>query len=345
MALFEVSGAPHPIPKLDSRPKEMMSMNQLESGKWDIRINASSLNLLQTCLRKCQYSLFEGLRAKHESTATLFGSAIHSAMEVFYSAPRNDRTIPPNMTKNLELMAHGEPVPVENDFLVYRATRAFIDRAAPLEALPPEDKRSIPNGVWTLGHYWKTYIQELNDPYVVVSRDGSPLVEKRLEHTFYDKDDMNITLFGTIDAILENESNGQILIADHKTSSVVGKDFYNRLKPNHQYTCYTYLAQKCLGILTDNFLVNCIQVKPKPKTARGQAPHFPRQITKRTEEDIEHFLKTVEFYCRVAISAKETGYWPMGPVEACGAYGGCSFRKVCEVPDVVKENIIQMEYQ
>jgi len=293
-------------------------------------------------MRKAGYALHRKLMSKTESQATLFGSAVHAALEVFYSAPRSERIIPPNMEKNLELMAYGAEVPDQTRYLIFCATEAFISRASALSHLDAQDKRSLHNGVWILGEYFRTFI---DDPYVVYRDEtGAPMVEKYLELEIYDSPTLNIQIHGQIDVILQNLANGQILVCDHKTSSQVGMDFYNRLKPNHQYTGYLYLAQQCLGLNTEQILVNCLQVKPKPKTTRGQGPHFPRQITVRTKEDIEEYKAAVIFYVTSYLQCLESGFFPIGSVDSCAMWGGCQYLKVCSSPNMIKENIISMEY-
>lgn len=325
-----------------SEPKQMLQVDKLADGTTHIRINYSSLNIIMQCLRKAHYALIRNIGPKHESPAVIFGTAIHEALEVFYSAPREDRILPTNFEKNFELLAYGGEVADSDSYLLYRAAKAFIRRAEPLSNLPAEDKRSIANGLWILTHYFKNYI---NDPYAVHSDADGPIVERLLEHELHSEPGLKISIFGTIDVVLKNIANEQILVCDHKTSSVVGNDFYNRLKPNHQYTAYTWLAQKELGLGTEKFMVNCLQVKPKPKTARGTAPNFPRQITTRTAEDIEEFKAAVIHHVKSLLQCLESGVWPIGTVESCTAYGGCTYLTVCSAPNSIKENIISAEFK
>lgn len=321
-------------------PKEMLRVEIVE-GKTKVRINSSSLSILQTCPRKAYYSLERKISPKQEASATLFGSAIHAALETFYSANKSERILPPNMNKTLELMAFGATSDTENDFLVYRATRKFIDRAEPLKSLPPEDKRSLANGVWILGHYFNSWI---DDPYTVyVDKDG-PFTERTLEAALYSNNNLEITLFGTIDVVMQNTANDELLVADHKTSSIVGKDFYNRLKPNHQYTGYLWLANKVLGLDLDRFMVNCIEVKSKGVTGRAAKPNFPRQITTRTQEDFREFEQTVLYYVEQYLYWRKTNFFPVGPVDACANYGACTYLNVCSSPQSIRENIISAEY-
>ena len=339
MAIIQIDSA-NCIPEITKIPKTMLTV-EIVDGVTHVRCNSSSLSIIQQCPRKAYYSLHRGLTSKNESPATLFGSAIHAAMEVFYSAPSEQRIIPPNMIKNLELMSHGGALESEESYLVFRATKAFINRAAPLSSLPAEDKRSIPNGVWILGHYYETWI---NDPWTVCMDENGPIVERTLEAVIHEEPGLKITAFGTVDVALQNKANGNVLLCDHKTSSVVGKDFYSRLKPNSQYSFYVWLAQQCLAIDTEDFMVNCIEVKPKPKTVRGSKPNFPRQITRRSVEDLQEFKSTLIHYIKQYLLWNSDKFWPLGQVDACATYGGCQYLNVCSSPASIRENIINADY-
>lgn len=318
--------------------KEMLSVRE-ENGVRHVRINSSSLALLQECSRKSYYSLVEKWRSEVEGVATVFGSAIHKALEVFYKGEPSTRKLP--TINQMELMAYGHRVDGEDTDLLLRATRAFVTEAQPLRELADGDKRSIPNGVWILWHYYNTY---LNDPYVAHVDEHGPLVERDFTFRLFESRDLIIDYFGRIDLVVRNIETGMIHVADHKTSSVVGDDFYNRLKPNHQYTGYLMGAQKCLGLSTNEFLVNCIQVKPRPKTVRGTDPHFPRQITTRDEGDFREFVDTVVHSVVNHLACAKSGIWPLGNVNSCTLYKGCQYLSVCAAPRQLRENVLSSKF-
>lgn len=326
-----------PPSEAPATPKEMLSV-RFQDGKCFVRINYSSLSLIQTCLRKASYSLDRSLKSRKESSALIFGTAIHKALELFYSAPANERTLPANFISDADL-ALGSGY--ENDALVFRCLRAFVEKAEPLRALPDSDKRSLNAGVWLLTHHFKTYI---DDPFVVFRDELGPVTERFSEAVLYDSKELQITYFGTIDVVLINERTGVILPADHKTSSVVGTEFYSRLKPNAQYSGYVFLCNQALGLKVDSFLVNCLQVKSRPVTARGQPPQFPRQVTRRTEEDLAEFRDLVVHYVRSYLASLGSGYWPQADVNSCSMYRGCQYLDVCASPAALRENILEANF-
>ncbi len=320
------------------KPKQMLHIESVED-QTIVHINTSSLSLILTCMRKSFYSLHEKWRPKSLSPPLVFGSAIHKALEVFYSYSGSERQLPRNFEEYCELLAEGNPTP-ESHFL-YDAICAFVKEAAPLRMLPASDSRSIASGVWTLTHYFKTY---LHDNYVIHRDAQGPITERFFSIPFHKEPGLTVQLFGTIDFALRNEVTGEILIGDHKTSSRMGSEFFNRIKPNHQYTAYVLGAQQALGIPSEHFLVNGIQVKAKPVTARGGPPTFTRQITRRTEQDIAEFRATLLGAVRNYLAALEDDVWPLGHVDSCANYGGCPYLDVCSAPNELRANILESKF-
>lgn len=274
----------------------------------------------------------------------VYGKALHKALEVFYTFPKAERSIPKDFKEVSDVMAFWPEENRKNQaatHFLYAAIDAFITEGQPLATLPDTDKRSLPNGIWVLQEYFKTY---LNDPYVTYVDDRGPFTERTGEHVIFEDAELRIMVFGTIDLVLKHEVNHNILPADHKTTSQVGTDFFNRLKPNHQYSGYVFIVQRVFQIMTEEFLVNGVEVKSKPKTPRGKGPSFTRQITRRTDEDMQEFADTVEFAVRAYLGWKRSNVWPMGHVSECASYGGCQFLEICSAPNALRENLIESKF-
>jgi hypothetical protein len=322
--------------------KRMMGVTKKPNGGYHVSINASSLDLIQTCLKKAQFQLRDGLVSKDPMLAPTFGTGIHKALEIFYAAPREARSLPPGYKNKIAMICQGTPV--EGDELVLQAARGFYNEVGEeLKGLPDEDKRSLANGAWLLGEYFEARI---HDPYEVFFYNDKPCVETLYEANLIDTPELTIDVFGTVDAIMQNKANGSLVICDHKTSSATFMgDFFNRTKPNHQYTCYVWLIEQCLGLGIENFMINIFQVKPRPKTSRGKGPDFMHIITKRSAEDIESFKQSVIFYVLQYITCLEADYFPIGTVNACAMYGRCSFLQVCESPASIQQNILNANFK
>jgi hypothetical protein len=239
-------------------------------------------------------------------------------------------------------MCQGQTLDDESSSFIYQATRRFIEEAAPLADLPERNNRSILNGGWLLGEYFE---DRINDPYEIMWKDGKPMAELLVEGTIVDKSDLKINLFGTIDAVFRNQANQSIVPCDHKTAGTLNYKFFNRLKPNHQYTAYLWLVQNILKIDTDNFMVNAFETKLKPIKATTAGPSFLHQITKRTEEDMQEFIETLEANVRLYLGWVSADQFPLGPVDACANYGQCSFLDVCSSPSSIRESILENNYR
>lgn len=336
--------AEEPTVLLPAQPKEMISVSRLPDGRTKVRINSSSLDVIQNCMRKAQLSLFEGWKAELESPALTFGSAIHAAMGVFYCGPVEDRIVP-----DLDLMERMVfkhlPKPEEMT-LCLNAFAAFLHKAEPLLSLPDGDKRHPLNGAWILHNYFKKF---KDDPYVCYVDKSGPFVERRIEFVLYEDNSLIIEYFGTVDMIARHTVSNQLMVFDHKTTSMIAGygdsgSYFEKDRPNSQY-CGYILAAKKAGINVDSLAVNIIEVKARPKTARGSPPSFPRQITSRDESDFEEFRDVVVDSVRRYLAATESGLWTIGPTGACNAFSGCTYKQVCGSPASLRNNILTAKFK
>ena len=269
------------------------------------KINSSSADIIHTCRKKAYYALNLGVRPKTESTALMFGSALHSGLEAFYASEASKRDF---------------------DAVI----DAFVARAAAtkLVELPEDDKRSIKNGKKILAAYWKTYS---DDPWVTVFDKTGPLVERSFEYKadYYE----GLYIHGQIDAILRNTETGEVVVVDHKTSSSLGTDFMNRIKPNLQFSAYAWAANK-MGLKVSRVMVNGIQVA-KTKT------DLVRVFTERTVADFKEMEETFFEARRLYDYSATYNVWPLNSL-ACSNWGGCPYKEVCSLPPQYRDNALEV---
>lgn len=318
-----------PAPLGEKPKKEMLSISYeidpvLHCKRPVVKINNSSLDLIQTCKRKAYYALKKELSSTEESLATVFGTAIHKGLESWYTSPKQLRKSKGSSCQDDigESSHHADCARCASIF-------AFSRAASSLYVLDIGDKRHPYNGYRILHAYFDKY---LDDPFEVYRDDTGPFVERRFEFTLIDKPDLKVISFGTIDAVLKNVETNTILVCDHKTTSTLGADFYNRIKPNFQYTLYVMGVNKAFGIQTDLFLVNGLQVA---KTKADLA----RQVTQRTESDFEEVTIATEWAVRDYLKCLETNVWPQTSPNPCTMYGGCQYRVLCEAPAIIRPQI------
>lgn len=317
------------------KPKRMLEIKQLENGKRLVEINFSSLSIIQECKRKANYSLIQKLRSEDESEALTFGKAIHKALEHWYCLPEVNRQLTDKELAMVDAVASGGLIPEGEYPTALDSIFEFVKAAEAIRWLDDSDKRSLSNGIKILKAYFKHYA----DDGMEVLRDssGQAMVEKECEYVLHEDENTVILFHGQIDLILRNKLTGQILVADHKTTAALGKDFYNRIRPNHQYTGYVYAARNVLGLDTSSFLVNGIQVA-KTKS------EFARQVTDRYDEDFAEMKEAYVSAVKDLLTCVDSGVFPMTAPNPCSAYGGCPYLDACQAPAKLRQNIIESKY-
>lgn len=301
-----------PISRPASQSKEMISIDH-SGPKPKIRINSSSLETLQTCKRKAYYSLFKEYRSHQEGEALIFGRAIHAALEYWYSLLPQERI----------QVAQSEAF-----------TRFGFEAGGLL--LADEGKRSAANGIKILSAYFEHY---KDDDFTTYHDLHGPFVERDFSFTLIDLPSFQIDYFGRIDAALVHQSTGDVVLVDHKTASILGQDFYNRSALSFQFIGYLLGAQH-LGVPTRTMMVNGIQVA---KTKQ----EFVRHFVDLTQDKIDEFKRSVLDAAHIYLEKgqfDDEAYWPMTTPNPCVAYGGCTYRSICEAPSSLRPTIIESYY-
>lgn len=317
--------------------KEMLSKRKLADGRSEIRINHSSYSLIALCKRKAHYALNQGLVSRQESAATLFGRAIHAALEVWYSAHPGSRKRMTNVCDDsFALMESGQEPVAHGRCIACSSAYAFLQIARPLESLGSQDKRSLRNGLAILEAYFSTYA---DDPFTAMSDDLGPLCERMLAMPVYEDAQVRIVFFGTLDAVLKNTQTGQILLCDHKTTSALGQDFLQRIRPNWQYVAYTAaFRHNYPEVDTRLFMSNGILVA-KTKTS------FARQFCQVDDGIIADWRESlVDVVMDWDKRVSTTNLFPMTTPDPCTQWGGCQFRTICEAPTKLRESVIKASY-
>jgi hypothetical protein len=333
--------------------KEMLSVIHHED-LIEVRINYSSLDIVQTCLRKAYFALNRSVRSATEAPALVSGKGVHRAMEVWYCAEKEHRRIGSPECDDMQslLLANVEPTDELNQQFIGHGKCA---RCASIFAYLEEGKKLIgidgprnPESVINiLNNYFDNY---LDDPYeLVVDADG-PVCERSFEMVIFEGELLGkktrIVFFGTIDSVLRNRETGEILGCDHKTSHSLGKDFLNRIRPNFQYTGYYWAIRDILKLPIDRFMVNGIQI------AKTRS-ELVRQYSHVTDEDIEELryslIWNVKKYLECLAAANNEFFhtsqaFPMSAPNACSMWGGCNFKRICELPRSMHDSMLSAEF-
>lgn len=274
-----------------------------------------------------------GLRTEEESAPLTFGKALHRGLEYWYCLPRDQRALPDKYKSDMQALQAGNAPTEPYSDGVLEALRQFVISAEVLRVLPDDDARSINNGVKTLKRYFDFY---KDDPFIVHRDSEGPLIERDFEFTMLETDKLKVIYIGTIDCILRNETNDNIVVVDHKTTTRLS-DLASRAATSHQVTGYIMAAQQCFNLKTDTFIINGIQVA---KTVHN-LQRFP---TTRTSEHFESLKQAVLSAIYNYERSIENNYWPQTAPGPCANYGGCNYLEVCSVPEFLKPTILENKY-
>lgn len=124
---------------------------------------------------------------------------------------------------------------------------------------------------------------------------------------------------GIFDGIVEFA--GRYFILEHKSTSQLGAYYFDQFKPNNQVSGYIWGARQLSGQPVGGAIINAIGIY------RASPTKFIRQITTRTDHELEVWLDNVWFEAANLQRYYATGYWPQR-TQACTLYGKCEFHNV-----------------
>ena len=268
---------------------------------WD----TSSLSAFSSCPRYYKYQNLLGFKSKRYSMATGFGSAVHDGFEqldyVRWEGGTKDRAVYEAI--KLVLMSHGEEL-MRSD-----------DKARGLEAC----LRTI---VWRAEEYWDDVIKIATMP------DGTPALEQRFEVPMGTG---GLRFSGRIDKVVE--LNNELYLVDTKTTKTSLSEYYfNGFSPNNQIYAYLWAARQILGLDIAGFVIDAVQTGVNFCRFNRAVFKVPTDILEEWYGDAIHRLSLADMYA-------SQNYWP-GDFTACGNYGGCKFRDICNESPSRRQPII-----
>jgi hypothetical protein len=286
-------------------------------------IDNSTLELLTTCPRALEYSrLFRRISSAAKPSLN-FGSAIHLALEWRYRHCKNQ---PPDALEESEQAAV--------------LSRFFADH------VPPEDEyRNLNWAIEVIKHYNQTYqVEPFN---ILIDKDGQPLVELPFAlHLFDYKTGVwgfsgdfppNIPVYysGRID--LPVAWDGQTVVIDHKTTSVLGDYFFKDQRVSPQQLGYCWAFEQITGQKVQAFCINAIRSRPVPAKPQGGIDRWWSENFMRHREFI--MPHQLEEWKSNTIALVEEFFWhysrdffPQKKRWCSNKYGLCSYYDVCDLP-------------
>jgi hypothetical protein len=289
---------------------------------WD----STSIGYLKTCPRLYQYVMIEGWTGRHESIHLRFGTEYHKALEDY------DR-----------LRAEG----ASHDDGVHNTVRELLIRTADYKA--PDDDGTRGEKIKTRAALVRTVIWYLDqfedDPAkTVILNDGRPAVELSfqfdldwgpLTKVLKEESSQSYVLCGHLDRVVEYMDS--LFVMDRKTTTTTPSAYYfNSFEPNNQMSLYTLASKVILGSPIKGVIIDAAQVL-------SDSSRFVRGFTYRTSDQLDEYIKDLEYWFNLAESYAEANYWPMNET-SCDKYGGCRFRDICSKSPSVREQFLKSAF-
>ena len=166
---------------------ELLNLEKTKEGKYIMKIDASLIKE-SACERKLWYMLFRGLRKRNSNHKMEYGTAVHKALESYYTDNDKDKAI-----------------------------NAAIDHYADV-LVPDKDFRDLAHLVNLLTQYFKV------DTGLEVKRDPEPLLEMRFAYPYRQTEKLDVLFCGTIDFV--GTYFGRPVIVDHKSTAAYNTSSY-----------------------------------------------------------------------------------------------------------------------
>ena len=201
---------------------------------------------------------------------------------------------------------------------------------------PEDDKRTIKVGLKLLELYFEKYEQE---PFKILEIEKVfevPMGQLSVQGDW--------TLIGRIDKIIEWDK--ATMVMDHKTTSRLGYEFFNKIKPNMQFDGYIIAARrlgypKCDSVLLDALLTAkglCIPAQLSKLTP------LARDISSRTTEELDEYVHDIHEIVDDLRDCYMQDRWSRN-TESCCDYVECPYRKICKEEPAIREAIIAQDYK
>lgn len=285
---------------------------------WD----STSIKSADECLRKYEYKMIEGWRARGEKVDLIFGGYYAKALESYYKA----RALGADSPTALEVVVFGILVETwdhERDGEVRRAgtgaPHPFVHNFKTRENL-------IRTIVW--------YVDQFEDERIEVVHlaNGKPAVE----YTFTLPVDNDIIFTGHIDRLVKYAD--EYYVMDQKTTgSTISANYFEQFKTDHQFSMYTFAGQSIYDGTVKGVIIDGAQI------AVGFS-RFERGFTFRSPSQLAEWYDDTMKVIETARKATSENYFPMRRT-SCNNYGGCEFRGICGRSPDIRKNFLQAEFE
>lgn len=298
-----------------------------EPDVYEIHIDNTNKELFETCARAAEYYSIQRRERAGSKAALDFGGVIHEAL-----VPR-------------KLVMSGESTATFTEW-TQQQQQIIIDFYAN-NPVGMDEWRTPDRAIEAICLYNKTYPIEA-EPFKMIAgtvempfkiklgeADLDTTVQTHTGPVFIKK--VIIYWTGKMDGLVDY---GSILVLDHKTTSVIGQQYYDDFVLSSQMHGYVWSARK-LGHDAKGLLLDVLGLRKPSKS--GTPNEFQRQRYFYTDEHLAEWEKDtftlivdfLEHWCR--------SYFPKSPKWCHGKYGKCQYWDVCTSLPEQRQGVLDSE--
>lgn len=291
----------------------------------------SSLETYGQCPRKFELSRLQGWRSKRTARSLSYGSAWHEGLAIWY---RTSLLTEEELREHLVKLATtaGTSTDIISK-LTKQQIREEITILVACAALPDlldseaNDHRTYKLLEEQLRCYAKVYSYE-------------PWKVRQVEADFAFDLPGGIPIYGRCDLIIDWKD--KVLPVEHKTTSSI-YNYGENFNVNQQVDIELLGLQSLIESASDTMMVNAVFVSTRKAGSKAEDfqryPDITRSPTQLQEAVVNMAIEVDDIKSDLA-----RGYFPMKK-SSCNSYGGCPYRRVCEVAPEERHLILDAFYE
>jgi hypothetical protein len=278
-------------------------------------IDNSSMELFTTCPRQAYYYVIRRLELNRDRIALSFGEAFHRTLEYLY---KTYGTAYRSATENADVIRFASSLRLDT---------------------PEDDYRTIPYLVNGVNKYLTDHPAE---PFEIVRLpNGSPAVELPFAYPLGVIDSpvygrISIIWTGKIDLLYRLD--GRLGVMDHKTSSIMGQQFFAEFEIAHQMYGYNSAAEYIINEPLSQICINGLGCRKPTRT--GVMYEFSRHIIPVSRPLVNEWHDDCLAIVSNFISQCETGYLAKHTKWCINKYGPCQYRGICTLDPEMRESAL-----
>lgn len=326
-----------------------MTLPPLPLTNGALLVDNSMLELLTTCPRALEYNRLYKRVLSQEKPSLNFGSAIHLALEYRYKRYQNlpiDKECEEGQARILTEHFADHPSPLE-DFRTLNWAQELIHRyniRFPYEDFQLLEYKEAVDCVHCEGNSWERNDTELTEclwcsgtgknKSMVELPFALPLFTYERELEGGVKIEIPVIYTGRIDLPILRDGN--IFILDHKTTSILGPTFWDKLKMSAQQKGYAWAFSTLTGQKVHGYGVNAIRVKEPPLKVAAEEKDakkwwnesLDRNFYYLSDGELEEWRTNAISLIKEFFYHYQNDFMPQ-KTSFCTVFGRCAYFDVC----------------